>query len=292
MAAYAFFTSYVFVAIARFLNVSPELFRGIAAVLITYFIMKALNVFDIETRLRVEDQARALVQAEKLASLGQLAAGIAHEINNPLTNVSLEIQMLRNELGGDCGQLIRERFNNMEKHVDRAAVIAQELLQFSHKREAELLPLNINEVITNALAQMKHKLRTVVIERDRTLVPDVMGDRGKLEQVFINILSNAVDSMPEGGTISISTLLREGMVEASVADTGTGIASENLSKVFEPFFTTKEIGSGTGLGLSICYGIIKQHQGSIDLSSIVGQGATVTIKIPVTNQVDRLKAED
>jgi two-component system NtrC family sensor kinase len=281
IAVYAFSITSVFSDFARSLNVPPELLWAGAAVLIAYFIVKALNVFDIETRLRVEKQARILVQTEKLASLGQLAAGIAHEINNPLANASLGIQMLRNKLGSNTEQATSERIDAVEKNINRAAVIAYELLLFTREREAEFLSLNINEVITDALTQMKHKLRSVVIERDLAQLPDIMGDRGKLEQVFINILSNALESMPEGGRISISTVLREGMVEASVADTGTGIASENLSRVFEPFFTTKEIGLGTGLGLSISYGIIKQHQGSINISSIVGQGTTVTVKIPV-----------
>ena len=279
-AVFAFSKTVAFTEIAHFLDFSLELFGAGMAVLTAYFIIKALNIFDIETRLKVEKQARDLVQSEKLASLGQLAAGIAHEINNPLTNASLGIQMLKNKLKNDSGQMIVEQLSAVEKNIDRAAVIAQELLLFSREREPEFLAVNINEVIASALASMKHKQDRVVIEQNHAPVPEVRGDRGKLEQVFINILSNALEAMPEGGKVTITTALREGMVEADIADTGTGIAEEIVSNVFEPFFTTKEVGSGTGLGLYLCYGIIKQHHGRIELSSIVGQGTTVTIKLP------------
>lgn len=270
------------------LPVPVEILRGLCAVLITYFIIKALNIFDIEMRKNVEQQARRLVQAEKLTSLGQLAAGIAHEINNPLTNASLGIQTLRNKLGGiGAGGEIVEKLSAVEKNIDRAATIAQELLQFSRQRESEFTPLNINNVIYSSLTLLKHKLKAVAVEQDLAEVPAVMGDPGKLEQVLINVLSNAMEAMPEGGRLSISTSLRDGMVEVCIADSGAGIAEENASRVFDPFFTTKEVGSGTGLGLSICYGIIQQHQGLIKISSAAGRGTTVTIKIPARERYEK-----
>jgi two-component system NtrC family sensor kinase len=281
-AVYAFLTTSFFSRIINsYIPYSKEVFRGGVAILMAYFIIKALNIFDAETRRKVGDQARRLVQSEKLASLGQLATGIAHEMNNPLANASLGIQLLRNRLGGDSVPAMREQLGAVEKNIDRAAAIAQELLLFSRQEDREFLALNINEVISSALTLMKHRLGRVVIEQDLARVPEVAGDRGKLEQVFINVLSNAVEAMPEGGRLSISTVLREGMIETRIADTGTGIAPENVSRVFDPFFTTKEVGSGTGLGLYICYGIIKQHHGLMELSSAVGQGTTVTVKIPV-----------
>jgi signal transduction histidine kinase len=281
-AFYGFFASNYFSNIAYFfLPVPAEIFRGGSAVLITYFIIKALNIFDVETRKRIEQQTRQLVQVEKLSSLGQLAAGIAHEINNPLTNVSLGVQMLKSRLnGGGAESEIMEKLDAMERNIDRASTIAQELLQFSRQREFEFVPLNINNVIKSSLTLMKHKLNSVELEQDLASVPDVMGDPGKLEQVFINVLSNAVEATGEGGRICLFTANQRGMVEARITDSGPGIAAENISRVFDPFFTTKEIGSGTGLGLSICYGIINQHHGSIQVSSAVGLGTTVTIKIP------------
>jgi two-component system, NtrC family, sensor kinase len=284
LAVYAFFTSNYFARINGFPAIPKETFRAGAAVFIAYFIMKALNLFDFETRRKVEMQARSLMQSEKMASLGQLAAGIAHEINNPLANASLTVQMLKNKLKNDSGQVFVEQLSTVEKHIDRAAAIAHELLLFSRDREMKSLTLNINKIIASALESMTYRKDRVVIEQNLAPVPNIRGDRGKLEQVFINILSNAFEAMPTGGKISISTALREGMVEAYVADTGTGIAQEIFPKIFEPFFSTKEPGKGTGLGLYLCYGIIKQHHGLIELSSVVGQGTTVTVKFPVSSE--------
>ncbi len=288
-AFYGVFASNYFSSIAYFyLAVPAEIFRGVSAVLITYFIIKALNIFNVETRMKIEQQTRHLVQAEKLTSLGQLAAGIAHEINNPLTNASLGIQTLRNKVGdAGSGQEIMDRLNAVEKNIDRASAIAQELLQFSRQREAEFVPLNINAVINGTLTLMQHKLKTVKIDQNMGPVPDIMGDTGKLEQVFINVLSNALEAMPVGGTISLNTLQKDGMVEVQIVDTGAGIPGKDMSRVFDPFFTTKEVGSGTGLGLSICYGIIKQHHGHIRLSSAVGRGTTVTITIPTRERYEK-----
>jgi two-component system NtrC family sensor kinase len=282
-AVYSFLATTFFSSIANlYLPYSKEVLRGWAAALIAYFITKALNVFDIETRGKVGDQARQLVQSEKLASLGRLAAGIAHEINNPLTNASLGIQLLRKKR--DNWQAAAGQLDAVERNIDRASAIARELLQFSRQQEAAFLPVNINEAIARALVWMDHQLGRVVVEQDLAPVPEVMGDRLKLEQVFINVLSNALEAMPEGGRLSIATVSNEGMVEVRISDTGTGIAEENLSKVFDPFFTTKEVGSGTGLGLYLCYGIIRQHCGLIDISSSVGQGTTVSISIPAKSK--------
>jgi signal transduction histidine kinase len=279
---YGVFASSLFAYAAYFyLPVPAEMFRGFTAVLIAYFIIKALNIFDVETRKRIEQQTRHLVQAEKLASLGQLAAGIAHEINNPLTNASLGIQTLRNRLVSmGTGQEIVGKLNAVEKNIDRASSIAQELLQFSRQQESEFRPININTVITSSLMLMKHKLDNVVVDKKLSPVPDIMGDPVKLEQVIINILANSMESMNQGGRLEVSTLHRNGMIEATISDTGCGISEENISRVFEPFFTTKELGAGTGLGLSICYGIIKQHHGTINIRSAVGSGTTVTLAIP------------
>ncbi len=256
-----------------FLPVPIELVRGVLAFFITYFIANALNIFDIETRKKIEQQTRRLVHAEKLTSLGQLAAGIAHEINNPLANASLGIETLINKLksNGDACNVV-EKLSAVERNIDRASTIAQELLQFSRQKESEFVPLNINAVIKGALTLMGYKLHAIALQEDLATVPDIMGDPGKLEQVFINVLSNSLEAMPDGGAISVTTSQKEDFVRVRIIDGGAGIASENLSRVFDPFFTTKEIGKGTGLGLSICYGIIKQHHGTISISSTAGNG--------------------
>jgi signal transduction histidine kinase len=258
--------------------VPVEVLRGASAVFITYFIVKALNIFDIETRKKIEQQARRIVQAEKLTSLGQLAAGIAHEINNPLTNASLGIQMLKGRLSGDASVI--GKLDAVEKNIDRAASIARELLQFSRQQEEEFMPVNINAVIRAALTLLEYKMKSVTVREELGPLPDVMGDPGKLEQVFINVLSNAVEAMPNGGRITIRTVFDGRNVRIGVEDTGPGMVEEHLSRVFDPFFTTKNVGAGTGLGLSICYGIVKHHKGSIEVTSAPGKGASVTIKIP------------
>jgi signal transduction histidine kinase len=263
------------------LPVPVEILRGLSAILITYFIVKALNIFDIEMRKKIEQQSRRIVQAEKLTSLGQLAAGIAHEINNPLTNASLGIQTLRNRIDSGAGGDVAERLDAVERNIDKASAIARELLLFSRQKEGEYVPLNINAIIRGALTLLEYKLKAVSVHAELGDVPNIMGDPGRLEQVFINVLANSVEAMPKGGRLTITTGFDGRSVHVRVDDTGSGISDDHLSRVFDPFFTTKEVGAGTGLGLSICYGIVKQHNGTIELTSGVGKGTTVTIGLPV-----------
>lgn len=277
----------VFEGVLRSTDLQPlrsfpiELLRGASVFLITYFIAKAMNIFDIEAKKKMEEQLRRIVQAEKLFSLGQLAAGIAHEINNPLTNASLGIQTLRNNMICACGKPeIDARLDVVERNIDKASLIARELLQFSRQKEDVFVPLNVNNVISGALTLLNYKFKNVAVTQKLQDVPDVMGDPGRLEQVIINVLSNSVEAMPAGGEIDISTFQKDGSVTIRMADTGAGISEENLSRVFDPFFTTKGIGVGTGLGLSISYSIVRQHRGCIDFESVLGKGTIVTIRLP------------
>jgi signal transduction histidine kinase len=265
-----------------FIGVPVVVLRGFSAIFITYFIIKALNIFEVEERKKLAYDMLRHGQSEKLQSLGQLATGIAHEINNPLANATLGIQTARKRVMETDApdERVIEKLDAVEKNIDRASVIARELLQFSRQQPAEAVPFNVNDVVRGALTLMKYKLRDTIVHHDLGPVRNVTGDLGKMEQVIINILSNAVDAMPEGGNISIITEQQGDVVRMRISDTGDGIPQENLSRVFDPFFTTKETGTGTGLGLSICYGIVKQHQGTIEINSIVEQGTTVTVHLP------------
>ncbi|MBI4688198.1 MAG: hypothetical protein HY756_10560 [Nitrospirae bacterium] len=269
-----------------YLGIPVEVLRGISAVMIAYFIIKALNIFDIETKRKLEQQLKRLAQYEKLASLGQLAAGVAHEINNPLTNVSLNLQMLKNTLGGINNSEIARRVDSIEKNVDKVSAITKELLQFSRNTESELRPININRVIEGALTLLQYKFKDIIVHKTLSDIPNVMGDAVRLEQVFINILDNSIQAMTDGGDVCIESSYADGWAKIKIADSGMGIPQENLSKVFDPFFSTKDIGAGTGLGLSICYGIITQHNGDINIESMEGEGTIVNISLPIADGKD------
>lgn len=274
--------------VVPYLAVPVEVLRGLSALLITYFIIKALNIFDIETRKKSERHMRRIVQTEKLSSLGLLAAGIAHEINNPLTNASLGIQTIRNKImHAGISTEIAEKLDGIEENIDRASEIVRELLLFSRQRESELIPVNINDVVHGSLTLMRHELTHISVHENLSVICGVMGDPVKLEQAFINILSNAVEAMQGSGIITITTSQDNGMVRIRVSDTGSGIQTEHLSRVFDPFYTTKEIGEGTGLGLSICYGIIRQHRGTIEIMNHGERGAIIAINLPAGEENEK-----
>lgn len=268
------------------LPIRIEIFRGVSAILIACFIIKALNIFDAETRKKLERQLQLAAQSDKLASLGQLAAGIAHEINNPLTNASLNVETLKNKLGACCGyDDILKKVDAIGRNVDKASIIAKELLQFSRNTESEMRPVNINTVIEGALTLLHYKFRHIDVHKALSGMPYVMGDPVKLEQVFVNILDNSIQAMPDGsGDICIESSYNNGRIKVKIADSGIGIPQKNISRVFDPFFSTKDVGIGTGLGLSICYGIITQHNGSIDIESREGEGTIVAIALPAADK--------
>jgi signal transduction histidine kinase len=266
-----------------YLQIRVEVFRGISAILIAYFIVKALNIFDIETKKKLELQLKRVAQSDKLVSLGHLAAGIAHEINNPLTNISLNVQNLKDRLKSMDSEEALRKLDAIEKNVSKASIIARELLQFSRKTEPDMKPININTVIKASLMLMEYKFKGVTVHLCLPDLPSIMGDPVKLEQVFINILDNSVGAMPVHKDICIEGSHNDGWITIKITDSGEGIAKENLTKVFDPFYSTKQVGSGTGLGLSISYGIISQHNGEIDIESVEGEGTIVTIKLPVIN---------
>jgi len=224
-------------------------------------------------------------QTEKLTALGRMAAGIAHEINNPLAGVLLySSNMIKKVPKGDA---LEEGLQVIIDETIRCRKIIQELLDFSKGREPTKAPTNINEIIGKALNILENEFLLNRIEVDKNLapdLPDIMADDNQMQQVFVNLFLNAVEAVPEGGIVHIKSSLNEAesCVSIEVKDNGPGIGRKEKAKVFEPFFSTKP--NGTGLGLSVSYGIVRNHQGNISVQSRPGEGARFLIKIPFTQQ--------
>ncbi len=261
------------------IGIKIVLIRGLCALFITYFTIRALAVFSLEQREIINDKLLRFAQSEKLASLGILAAGIAHEINNPLTNVSLNVESLRDLVTDD--ERIRKKLMAIERNTERASQIAKELLHFSRDMETALEPTDLNQVITDSCHLLRNQNLSSIIRLNLQDTPKIKAIAWKLEEVFINLLINCLDACNEGDSIDVETMCRNDHVMAIISDTGRGISAENLANVFDPFFTTKEIGKGTGLGLSVCYNIIKKHGGEISIQSSEPGGTVVTVTLPV-----------
>ncbi|HVO38525.1 MAG TPA: [Fe-Fe] hydrogenase large subunit C-terminal domain-containing protein [Spirochaetia bacterium] len=226
-----------------------------------------------------ENQAR-LIQAEKLASMGQMAAGIAHEINNPLGVVLMYSHLLKEELS-DAGKG-KDDVERIIAEAERTRGIVRGILNFAREEKVERTPTDINALVQSAASGIlgtspNGKIR-VEFSLDPSLGPQNV-DGGQLRQVFDNLLKNAVEAMPGGGLIRVTTEDGDEEFVVTISDTGPGIPEENLPKLFSPFFTTKKVGKGTGLGLSVCYGIVKMHGGAIQASNNAGGGACFTVKI-------------
>jgi C4-dicarboxylate-specific signal transduction histidine kinase len=233
-----------------------------------------------------------LVQAGKLATLGELTTGVAHELNNPLNNIGLfvgnAIDMI--DLGRvDKDTMLRDLQSAMQQ-MRKAAEIISHLRTFGRAAPVAREPLPINQIIERALSLMREQLRLREIEVDLQLTPGnplVAGSPIQLEQVFINLLANARDALMESSrrVITIVTIAQPSTVDIIVSDTGPGIPDGLEQRIFDPFFTTKEVGKGTGLGLSITYGILKDHEGSIGVVKSAGGGATFRIQLPRTAEM-------
>ncbi len=230
-----------------------------------------------------------LWQSAKLATMGELAASIAHELNNPLATVCLRVEGLLSEMGDGAPE--RSPLQIIEQEVDRMSNLVANLLQFSRRCEQEISTLDLCKEITYSLDLIHyhlHKHKIAVVEEFAAGLPQVQADRQQLRQVFLNLFTNATDAMPRGGTLTIRTsgaMLPE-MIAVEISDTGVGIEHENLSKVLEPFFTTKREGGGTGLGLPICRRIMQEHGGRLEISSRVNEGTTVRIMLPAQSEVN------
>jgi hypothetical protein len=233
---------------------------------------------DVTDRAELE---RRLVQADKLSSIGLLAAGVAHEVNTPLAVISTYAQMLAKQVADDSQKsLILEK---IAKQTFRASEIVNSLLNFSRTSTTSLGDVNLNKVIQETLSLLEHQLQKSGIAVETGLdpnLPPIHGNSGKLQQVFLNLFLNARDAMPAGGRLEVRTWRGSSGARIEVADTGQGIAPEHVHRIYDPFFTTKAARKGTGLGLSVTYGIIQEHGGSIEVSNGRDGGARFRIELP------------
>ncbi len=258
---------------------------------------------------RVEERTRELrqtqdqvIQSERLAGLGRLAAVVAHELNNPLAGVLVMVRRARKALARE-GFTPAQRdemtawMETVDREVARCGKIVQDLLAFSRHRRPTREPVPVNEVVSRALRLLGHKLDLAevdLIERFDPANPAVVGDTGQIQQALMAVLINAVEAMPQGGTLEVSTRGEaNGGVVIEVKDSGVGIAPEDLPQIFEPFFTTKADGQGVGLGLSVVYGIVARHGGRLDVVSTPAQGTRVVIQLlPEPPDLDALRDDE
>jgi len=235
---------------------------------------------DVTARVRLEEQLQI---SDKMASIGLLAAGVAHEVNTPLTGISSYTQMLLERSNPEDPDT--KLLEKIERQTFRAAKIVNGLLTLARGGQApsESAPVDLNAVIGDVLALLEHQLKAVNIQVRRELSPVppvVLGTEHKLQQVFLNLFINARDAMPKGGWLSITTRVDADGVSVDVGDTGPGIQADHLARIYDPFFTTKSLGQGTGLGLSITYGIVHEHSGTIECDSRVGEGTRFLLAFP------------
>ncbi|MFX1553124.1 MAG: cache domain-containing protein [Promethearchaeota archaeon] len=272
-------------------NLSPEIgpiSRSEVGILQKTFTEMLASLRERDRRQKAESEIR-LLQSEKQASIGKLAAGVAHEINNPLTGVLTFTHMLlrRKDIGDD----IRSDLRKIAHATERVREIVKGLLDFSRQTKLDPEPLDVNRLVQSTMSLLENQALVrgirLIFEPGEEL-PMLTLDRSQVESALLNIILNALDATEPGESITLSTGIgifatqgyRKG-VEIAVIDTGCGIPPENLDKLFDPFFTTKEVGQGTGLGLAVSYGIVKRHGGTIRVQSEVGRGSTFTIWLPI-----------
>lgn len=232
---------------------------------------------DITDKIRLQQQ---LVTSEKLASIGLLSAGVAHEINTPLTGISSYVQLLQKKLT-DAHYV--QILNKIEAQTERVGRIVKNLLNFArHPADVSFRQVNLKESLLEIISLIDYKLKTLNIKLELNLqdIKPIWGQGERLQQVFINIILNALDAMPKGGKLRIDLWQKDREAVIAIADTGVGIKKEHLARIFDPFFTTKGVGKGTGLGLSISYAIIRDHDGRVEVESEVGRGSTFFIYLP------------
>jgi signal transduction histidine kinase len=232
-----------------------------------------------------DELERRLVQADKLSSIGLLAAGVAHEVNTPLAVISTYAQMLAKQISED--EQKSKLLDKIAKQTFRASEIVNSLLSFSRTSPTEFVEVDVSKVIHETLNLVEHQLKKSAIEVKLDAPPvlaPVKGNAGKLQQVFLNLFLNARDAMDGGGTLAIHVWSENGFARIDVSDTGQGIAAEHLERIYDPFFTTKAARKGTGLGLSVTYGIVREHGGTIEVESRIGAGSRFRVELPLARK--------
>jgi len=242
---------------------------------------------ELQARIAAQREAESrLVQAAKLAAVGEMAAGIAHELNNPLTSVVGFTELSLDALPSDSP--LRSDLDLVLREAQRARSVVRRLLDFARQSESVRVRADLNEIVEDVIALTKHLLHTSGVTLVSHLSPDlpwVAVDRNQMKQVLINLINNALYAMLHGGTLTLATSLQRrydrSWLRMDVSDTGIGIPSENLSRIFEPFFTTRGSSGGTGLGLSVTYGLVTEHGGVIEVQSAPGTGSTFSVWLPL-----------
>jgi two-component system, NtrC family, sensor kinase len=241
-----------------------------------------------ETLRKLAAMHERLLQSEKMAAIGQLAGGVAHEINNPLCVILGFAQGLERRVPEK--DLLRLPVTSIVRESLRCKALVQELLAFSRTGKVSAEPSDVNALARGAARLLEARARTLQITVAQELaeeLPVIAVNRTQMEQVLVNLGMNALDAMSAGGRLTLRTLREQGGVRLEVADSGGGIPEEIRSRIFEPFFTTKEVGEGTGLGLSLVYEVVDQHGGTIDVQSEIGVGTTMVVHLPVGSNGER-----
>jgi two-component system NtrC family sensor kinase len=244
----------------------------------------AFNHMLIELRTRQEQ----LLQSRKMAAVGTLTSGIAHELNNPLNNIGLTTEALIEGFEDYTTEKKMKMLNQIYAQVERASGTVRNLLDFTRKEIPAFTRVSPAEIVETTIRLVGNEMALNGIEKELDIrkdsLPEIMGNPRNLQQVFLNLFLNSIQAMPRGGTIRVRMSLEDPYVRIDIHDTGHGIPKENLDKIFDPFFTTKEPGTGTGLGLSVSYGIVDKHGGKITVESEVGKGATFSVFLPVARE--------
>jgi signal transduction histidine kinase len=232
-----------------------------------------------------EELERKLVQADKLSSIGLLAAGVAHEVNTPLAVISTYAQMLAKQVAGDDQK--SKLLDKIARQTFRASEIVNSLLNFSRTSSTAFEDLDLNRLIRETLTLLEHQFQKagIVVETEMNeTISQIRGNQGKLQQVFLNLFINARDAMEGGGKLIVVTHPAEHGVGVEVRDSGAGMPREIVARIFDPFFTTKASRKGTGLGLSVSYGIVEEHGGAIEVDSNPGEGTVFRLEFPAVRK--------